>query len=66
MAAPSDGFVTAVPPNGGEKRRVPIHYLDEPFNYRLPPSQRVEEPAQATPATARITEPARPEKTKEV
>lgn len=61
-----DGFVTAVPPNGGEKRRVPEHYLLPPFNYKLPPStkQRVREPA--TPATVRVTEPATPETDKEV
>ena len=59
-----DGFVTAVGPDG-KKRRVPEHYLDNPaFGYRLPPSSKVREPA--TPATARVTEPARPEKTKEV
>ena len=59
-----DGFVTAVGPDG-EKRRVPKHYLDNPkFGYRLPPSTRVREPA--TPATVRATEPARPEKKKEV
>ena len=58
MAA--DGFITAVPPNGGEKRRVPKHYLDEPFNFKLPPSTRkVREPA--TPAKAKVTEPATPE-----
>lgn len=55
-----DGFITAVPPNGGGKRRVPKHYLDEPFNFKLPPSTRkVQEPA--TPATAKVTEPAKPE-----
>ena len=55
-----DGFVTAVPPNGGEKRRVPRHYLSEPFNFKLPPSKRqVREPA--TPAKAKVTEPATPE-----
>jgi hypothetical protein len=60
-------FVTAVPPNGGEKRRVPIHYLNEPFNFKLPPSARkgtkVREPA--TPANATVTEPATPENDKE-
>lgn len=59
-----DGFVTAVPPNGGEKRRVPEHYLLPPFNYKLPPSTRVQEPA--TPATNQVTEPARPGQKKEV
>lgn len=59
-----DGFVTAAPPNGGEKRRVPKHYLDEPFNFKLPPSARkVREPA--TPATVKVTEPAKPETPKE-
>ena len=58
MAEPK--FVTAVPPNGGEKRRVPVHYLDEPFNFKLPPSKRqAREPA--TPAKAKVTEPAKPE-----
>lgn len=57
-------FVLAVGPDG-KKRRVPKHYLDNPkFDYTLPPSARVKEPA--TPATVRVTEPARPEKTKEV
>lgn len=60
----ADKFVTAVGPDG-KKRRVPKHYLENPaFNYKLPPSTRVREPA--TPATVRVTEPARPEKTKEV
>jgi hypothetical protein len=61
----ADKFVTAVDPNG-KKRRVPSHYLDNPkFGYTLPPSKRVREPA--TPANVRlITEPARPENTKEV
>jgi len=59
-----DGFVTAVGPDG-TKRRVPRHYLDNPaFGYKLPPSAQVREPA--TPATVHITEPAKPEKTKEV
>jgi len=59
-----DGFVTAVPPGGGEKRRVPRHYLNEPFNFKLPPSKRkVWEPA--APATATVTEPARPENEQE-
>lgn len=36
----SDGFVTAVGPNG-QKRRVPEHYLDNPaFGFKLPPSAR--------------------------
>jgi hypothetical protein len=59
-----DGFVTAVPPNGGKKRRVPKHYLDAPFNFKLPPStKKVREPA--TPAKARVTEPAKPENEEE-
>ena len=59
-----DGFITARPPGGGTKRRVPKHYLDEPFNYKLPPStKKVREPA--TPAKARVTEPATPENTEE-
>lgn len=59
-----DQFITAVPPGGGEKRRVPRHYLNEPFNFKLPPSKRqVREPA--TPATAKVTEPATPENDKE-
>lgn len=58
-----DGFITATPPNGGKKRRVPLHYLDEPFNFKLPPSKKVREPA--TPAKARVTEPATPENTEE-
>lgn len=52
---PNDGFVTAVSP-GGQKRRVPKHYLDEPFNYKLPPSARgavtADEAANQTPAKA--------------
>ena len=60
----SDGFVTAVPPGGGKKRRVPLHYLEEPFNFKLPPKTR----GRATPAstTTTVTEPARPENTEEV
>lgn len=57
-------FVTAVGPDK-KKRLVPKHYLDNPkFKYTLPPSSKVREPA--APATARVTEPARPEKKKEV
>lgn len=59
-----DGFVTAVPPNGGEKRRVPRHYLEPPFDYKLPPSTRAQEPA--TPATTTVTEPATRATQKEV
>lgn len=51
-----DGFVTARPPKGGEKRRVPVHYLQEPFNFKLPPSKKTEE--KATPAVTRVQEPA--------
>lgn len=59
-----DGFVTAVGPDK-QKRRVPRHYLDHPnFGYKLPPSKQVREPA--TPATVRVTEPAKPETPKEV
>lgn len=59
-----DDFVTAVPPSGGAKRRVPKHYLNEPFNFKLPPSKRqAREPA--TPATAKVTEPATPENDEE-
>ena len=59
-----DGFVTAVGPDK-QKRRVPKHYLDNPkFGYKLPPSTRVQEPA--TPAKAKVTEPAKPETPKEV
>lgn len=59
-----DGFVTAVPPNGGEKRRVPRHYLESPFNYKLPPSKRAQEPA--TPANTTVKEPATRANQKEV
>jgi hypothetical protein len=48
-----DGFVTARPPGGGEKRRVPAHYLEPPFNYKLPPSTR----GTAAPATTETPEP---------
>ncbi|WP_275779704.1 hypothetical protein [Paenarthrobacter sp. Y-19] len=59
-----ENFVTAVDTNG-KKRRVPRHYLDNPaFGYKLPPSTRAQEPA--TPAKARVTEPAKPENTKEI
>jgi hypothetical protein len=56
-----DGFVTARPPGGGEKRRVPLHYLEEPFNWKIPASTTR---GKATPATSTttVTEPARPEK----
>lgn len=49
----SDGFVTLVDP-GGNKRRVPEHYLDNEAlvkqGFKLPPSAR----------NARATEPAEP------
>lgn len=55
MADPD--FVEAIPPGGGEKRLVPTHYLDNPaFGYKLPPSQRVKEPAKTDTET--VTEPA--------
>lgn len=59
----SDGFVTARPPKGGEKRRVPVHYLQEPFNFKIPPSAKAEGKA-AKPVT-RVTEPAKLETKKE-
>lgn len=65
-------FVLAVDP-GGNKRRVPSHYLDNPaMGFKLPPSarkakatepaettdvERVEEPAAAS-AKTKVTEPA--------
>lgn len=59
-----DGFVTAVGPDK-KKRRVPAHWLDHPnFGYKLPPStKKAQEPA--TPAKARVTEPATPENEEE-
>lgn len=52
MANPD--FVMAVPPGGGEKRLVPVHYLENPaFGYKLPPSERVKEPAETSTATVR-------------
>lgn len=56
-------FVTAVGPDG-KKRRVPAHYLDNPaLGYKLPPSTR----GKATPAASKetVTEPAKPETSKE-
>jgi len=65
-------FIMAVDP-GGNKRLVPAHYLDNPsFGFKLPPSERVKEPADtgdegaqlervvepAAPATSTVTEPA--------
>jgi len=48
-------FIMAVGPDG-EKRRVPEHYLDNPaFGFKLPPSARVQEPAEAPVA---VREPA--------
>lgn len=66
-----DGFVTAVGPDK-KKRRVPLHYLENPaLGYKLPPSQQVREPAtpatkkrapkEAAPTRTRVTEPATPE-----
>lgn len=56
----NNGFVIARPPEGGDKRRVPVHYLQEPFNFKLPPSTKAGD--KATPATTtRVTEPAKPE-----
>lgn len=59
-----DGFVTAVGPDK-KKRRVPKHYLTNPaLGFKLPPSaKQVREPA--TPAKARVTEPAKPENEEE-
>lgn len=45
-----EDFVTARPPKGGEKRLVPVHYLQEPFNFKIPPSEKAK-------ATTRVTEP---------
>lgn len=59
----SDGFVTARPPKGGDKRRVPVHYLQEPFNFKIPPSAKAKD--EATPAITRVTEPAPLETKKE-
>lgn len=59
-----DGFVTAYPPGGGEKRRVPRHYLDAPFKFKIPASQQVREPA--APAANTVTEPAKRGTKKEV
>ena len=59
-----DGFVTARPPGGGEKRRVPRHYLLPPFNFKIPASTRAQEPAD--PATTTATEPAKRGTQKEV
>lgn len=40
----TDGFVTAVGPDG-KKRRVPEHYLqNKRLGFRLPPSQRKTQP----------------------
>lgn len=56
MANPD--FVMAVPPGGGEKRLVPVHYLENPaFGYKLPPSERVTEPAATTDGEV-VREPA--------
>jgi hypothetical protein len=56
MANPD--FVLAVPPGGGEKRLVPAHYLDNPaLGFKLPPSERVKEPATDS-GTTTVQEPA--------
>lgn len=55
----NDGFVTARPPKGGEKRRVPVHYLQEPFNFKVPASTK------AQGETTLVQEPAKPETKKE-
>lgn len=62
MAA-NDGFIMAVGPDG-KKRRVPPHYLEAPFNFKLPPSKRAKEPATTT-ATTTVHEPAQPGNKKE-
>jgi len=54
------GFIEAVDHNDN-KRMVPPHYLDAPFNFKLPPKRR----GKADPATVKATEPARPEKKEE-
>ena len=58
-----DGFITVVDP-GGNKRRVPAHYLDNEAlvsqGFKLPPSTRkakATEPAEP-PVTGRVEEPA--------
>lgn len=52
-----DVFIMAVGPNG-DKRLVPDHYLDNPaFGFKLPPSDRVREPAETPDATV-VREPA--------
>lgn len=59
----NDGFVTAAGPDG-KKRRVPKHYLLPPFNYKIPASQQVQEPA--AQANTTVTEPAKRANQKEV
>lgn len=55
----NDGFVTARPPKGGDKRRVPEHYLQEPFNFKLPPSTRkADQAASADAEVVLVEEPA--------
>lgn len=50
-------FLWAVGPDG-VKRLVPEHYIHNPaFGFKLPPSARVQEPAQ-TPDTLVVREPA--------
>ncbi len=53
----SDGFVTAVSPKG-QKRRVPLHYLEnKALGYKLPPKARAsqqkapKEPEEKKPTT---------------
>ena len=49
----------AVPPGGGEKRLVPVHYLDNPaLGFKLPPSARAQEPAETPDNTTLVREPA--------
>lgn len=59
-----DGFVIARPPGGGAKRRVPKHYLEPPFNFKLPPSTRAEEPVTRSRVQT-VKEPVKPDNKKE-
>jgi hypothetical protein len=64
MANPD--FVMAVPPGGGEKRLVPVHYLENPaLGFKLPPSARAQEPAENSDATTVVREPAAADSTGE-